>query len=490
MEQTRQNTILNHMKKTMLTSALILLMVATSQAFCGFYVAKAGADLFNQKSEVIIVRDGQRSVVTMSSDFKGDVKDFAMVIPVPHVLLKEDIKIVERNLFKKLDDYSSPRLAEYYDHNPCSPMVYYEIAEDDAVPTSMIRMANRSVDKEEDLGVTIEAKYSVEEYEILILSAKESNGLKTWLTTNGYALPSKAEEVLDPYIKSGLKFFVVKVDLQKYNPQKHGGYLRPIQMSLHTDKFMLPIRLGMANADLEQDMIVYAFTKTGRVESTNYRTEKVPTNNEIPTFVKDRFGRFYRDLFANTFEKSGGDAIFLEYAWNVSPNWGGMKCDPCVGNPPYAQEFGEAGIFWLNEPGAQVFFTRLHVRYSRKNFPQDLFFQITPNREHFQARYVIRNPATGDLQCEEGYAYLKELRKRRSKELLEMAALTKWDAVKHTLYIYSGQSTVEPEIKKTTQGSLIPLGADRPKWLLYFSSFLLLVYLVNAIRKRFNLSNI
>lgn len=478
------------MKKTILTSAIILWVVSAAQAFCGFYVAKAGADLFNQKSEVIIVRDGQRSVVTMSSDFQGDVKDFAMVIPVPHVLLPEDIRIVERSLFSKLDNYSSPRLAEYYDENPCSPPVYYEVMEDASMPTSILRMANRSVDKEEDLGVTIEAKYSVEEYEILILSAKESNGLKIWLNSNGYAIPEKAEEVLDPYIKSGLKFFVVKVDLQKYNPQNHDGYLRPIQMSMHTDKFMLPIRLGMANADLEQDMIVYAFTKTGRVESTNYRTEKVPTNNEIPTFVKDKFGRFYRDLFANTFQKSGGDAVFLEYAWNVSPNWGGMKCDPCVGTPPYAKEFAEAGIFWLNEPGAQVFFTRLHVRYSRKNFPQDLFFQITPNREHFQARYVIRNPATGDLQCEEGYKYLKELRKRRSKELLEMAALTKWDAVKHTLYIYSGQSKVEPEIKQSNQGSILPLTSERPKWLLYLSSFMLLIYLINAIRKRFNLSNI
>ena len=60
--------------------------------------------------------------------------------------------------------------------------------------------------------VKIEAKYIVGEYDILILSAKESAGLKTWLDENGYKIPAGAEEVLQPYIKSNLKFFVVKVN--------------------------------------------------------------------------------------------------------------------------------------------------------------------------------------------------------------------------------------------------------------------------------------
>ncbi|MFY7862048.1 MAG: DUF2330 domain-containing protein [Chitinophagales bacterium] len=88
-------------------------------AFCGFYVAKAVTKLFNKSSQVILTRDGETSTVTMSSDFEGDVKDFAMVIPVPVVLKQEDIKISERNVFDFLDAYSAPRLAEYHDENPC-----------------------------------------------------------------------------------------------------------------------------------------------------------------------------------------------------------------------------------------------------------------------------------------------------------------------------------------------------------------------------------
>ena len=61
-----------------------------------------------------------------------------------------------------------------------------------------------------------------------------------------------------------------------------GNFLRPIQIRFSSPKFMLPIRLGMANADGDQDMIVYAFTKKGRIETTNYRTVSLPTGKNIP----------------------------------------------------------------------------------------------------------------------------------------------------------------------------------------------------------------
>jgi Na+-translocating ferredoxin:NAD+ oxidoreductase RnfD subunit len=44
---------------------------------------------------------------------------------------------------------------------------------------------------ERDLGVTVEAKYTVGEYDILILSAEESQRLETWLHRNGYRIPRR-----------------------------------------------------------------------------------------------------------------------------------------------------------------------------------------------------------------------------------------------------------------------------------------------------------
>ena len=88
-------------------------------SFCGFYVAKADTKLFNKASQVVLVRDGDRTVMTMTSDFQGDPKEFAVVIPVPTFLRREQIHVGDKALVEHLDAYSAPRLVEYFDGNPC-----------------------------------------------------------------------------------------------------------------------------------------------------------------------------------------------------------------------------------------------------------------------------------------------------------------------------------------------------------------------------------
>jgi Na+-translocating ferredoxin:NAD+ oxidoreductase RnfD subunit len=433
-------------------AAIIILAAMISNeaaAFCGFYVSKADGTLKNKTSQVILVRDGNKTVITMYNDFKGDLKDFAMVVPVPVVLEKKDIKVVDQSIFNTLNDYSKPRLVEYYDQNPCNQYFKDELAgKVPGMALNEVVVQSFGTMRKKDLGVRVEAKYVVGEYDILILSAKESSGLKIWLNENGYKIPAGADEVLEPYIKSNLKFFVVKVN-EKEKKKLPGNFLRPIQIRFNSPKFMLPIRLGMANADGDQDMIVYAFTKKGRIETTNYRTLTLPTGKNIPLFVKNNFGNFYSNLFQNQWNKEGRALAMLEYAWDVSPK-NFVKCDPCVATAPAAQDLVQAGVWWLNRDWANyedvwdneeysdnVYFTRLHVRYNRRSFPQDLVFQVTPNKENYQARYIITHPAAGDFNCEAGKKYLKELKQRRADELEMLTYLTgkdysDWDVVSET----------------------------------------------------------
>ena len=439
---------------TILISLLFqLINPQPAAAFCGFYVAKADAKLFNKASQVILVRDGEKSTITMNSDFQGSVKDFAMVVPVPVVLKRDQIRISDAALFRSLDDYSGPRLVEYFDSNPCYPVMEYEesVTSADRVPTnSQMLFKNETKTKH---NVKIEAQYVVGEYDILILSAKESNGLRIWLTENGYKIPEGANEVLEPYIKSNMKFFVVKVNLEE---QKKLGFetLRPIQISFNSPKFMLPIRLGMANSNGDQDMIVYAFSKTGRVECTNYRTIEIPTNRNIPLDIESKFSKFYKSLFDRTWRRAK-DAVYLEYAWNVTPSWGGMKCDPCVGPPPLTADLQKAGVEWTSI-GQQVYFTRLHVRYGRAFFPQDLQFQETPNRENFQGRYILTHPAEGDLSCDEGQDYLVGLVRKRQREVQNLAALTGWNTDNYRNYLSQYVNQIkDPQIRKNLWTALI-----------------------------------
>jgi hypothetical protein len=388
-------------------------------AFCGFYVAKADARLFNRASQVVLVRNEDRTVLTMANDFKGDPKEFAVVVPVPTFLEKDQIHVSNKTLIDHLDAFTSPRLVEYFDEDPCNPRVYEELRSMGYAPAPSA--ADASFERAKALGVTIEAEYTVGEYDILILSAEESNGLTTWLQESGYKLPTGAARVLESYIKQNLRFFVARVNLEEQS--KLGfSYLRPLQIAYESPKFMLPIRLGTVNADGPQDLLVYALTRNGRVETTNYRTVKLPTGMELPAFVKSEFADFYKDMFAEQVRRENMKSVFLEYAWDMS--W----CDPCAADPLTPDELRELGVFWSAGRGPEnAFVTRLHVRYDGEHFPEDLVFQETSDRENFQGRYVLRHPFKGDLRCEAGESYRAELRLRQDREATTLASLTGWD---------------------------------------------------------------
>lgn len=413
-----------------------LLLLATpfsgAYAFCGFYAGKADASLFNEASQVVIARDGNRTVISMLNDYKGEPSEFALIVPTPTVIQQGQVRVADRAVFEHLDAYSSPRLAEYYDGDPCQ--VSFNWGEDlypqrvyEAAPAPMMRMAVPVESKRaEALGVTVEAKFTLEEYDIVSLSAKQSDGLETWLLENGYKIPKGASAALKPYINQGMKFFIAKVNLKE---QQRIGYsmLRPLQFAFESEKFMLPMRLGMLNAppDKPQDLIVYTLTRNGRVESSNYRTANLPANVNLPDFVKPKFQDFYKAMFDNATKKEDYRVVFNEYFWNMG--W----CDPCAAPPLSREELRKSGVFWLDGPndpsfsimqntasapsairrpvppiwnGGQqpVMLTRMHLRYTPRTFPEDLMFTQTSDAQNWQARYVIQNPYGGSVsECNE-----------------------------------------------------------------------------------------
>ncbi|MEZ5947000.1 MAG: DUF2330 domain-containing protein [Hyphomonas sp.] len=400
-------------------------IAAPAHAFCGFYVAKADTDLFNEASKVAIARDGERTVVTMASDFQGEVSEFAMVVPVPHVPEEDQIHVANPALMDHIDAYTAPRLVEYYDENPCEAERRQRMMKD--MVMSAPPLPEQAMEEAEELGVTIEAQYEVGEYDILILSAEESNGLITWLNQNGYKIPDGAEETVGAYLKRDMKFFVAKVNLDRHDGS---DMLRPIQVAYEDEDFMLPIRLGTVNSTGKQELFVFAMSRTGRVETKNYRTVKLPSDMDVPIYIKDEFGDFYKDMFSHQVKKEDGKAVFMEYAWDMG--W----CDPCAAEPLSRSELRELGVMWLDEGpqdderyfGPQpvdVFVTRLHLRYDAKTFPEDLEFQTTGDRTNYQGRYVLRHAWRGDYtECKAAGDYANTLVKRWDDEAVALAKLT------------------------------------------------------------------
>jgi hypothetical protein len=506
--------------KLLVATGVIAATTIAAHAFCGFYVAGSGEKLFNDATQVVLMREGTRTVLSMQNDYRGPLEDFAMVIPVPVVLKPTDVKILDKAVFQRIDSLGSPRLVEYWEQDPCPPPIDYRRERNRQDRMRLKAMSVRSMDMTMDGGgggggavyydaptkepkavppilssfsvyppsvtagtaqkvtwsfgfsnqpypppactvdhgvgtvyngnpssitlndsttfeitcansagkskktarinvVKIEAKFDVAEYQILILSAKEATGLEDWLKLNGYKIPADAQALLRPYIESGSKFFVAKVDPTKVSMVDGRAALSPLQFHYDSEDFSLPIRLGLANSSGKQDLIINIISSDKRYEVANYKNVFIPTNFDVKKAVKTRFSEFYTALFDKTIEANPG-AVVTEYAWQASPNMG--KCDPCPPEPPVDADMLALGGDVVGGEIAKGSFTltRLHARYGKNDMKDDLRFReakpVTGGREmwskkgieygatpsaqnFFQARYAIRYWWTGPMKC-------------------------------------------------------------------------------------------
>ncbi len=397
-------------------------------AFCGFFVAGSNAKLSNNASQVALLRQGSKTVMTMSNNYQGPPENFAMVVPVPVVLHKEDVKTLPADVFDHIDSLSAPRLVEYWEQDPCyvPPQVYPSAPAGAPMP-----VMSAPPPRHKDLGVKIEAQFVSGEYQIVILSAKDSGGLETWLHQEHYTIPEGAAKALAPYVRDQMKFFVAKVDIKKVKYDSHQQVvLSPLRFGYPSNELRLPVRLGLLNAQGKQDLIVYILHPTSRFEVANYPNVFIPTNLDVADEVRKSFGAFYAELFDATLAKMNNKAVVTEYAWQTT------SCDPCPCPPLQPSDLATLGEDTMKGvkddqmqggPGgyygnfASWVLTRLHTRYSKDTLSEDLVFREAKpvvggranwdgqsmdagaqpaSENNFQGRYIIRHYWTGRVNCD------------------------------------------------------------------------------------------
>ncbi len=386
-------------------------------AFCGFFVSGSDQKLVNSASQVVLMRKGNRTVMTMSNNYQGPPADFAMVIPVPVVLKREQVKTLSPKIFQHIEQLTAPRLVEYWEQDPCSMGGFGALAR--GAGGAMKSASADALDDPhaaEKFHVKIEAQFTRGEYEIVILSAEDSGGLDGWLRANHYQIPQGAEEALRPYVQAQQKFFVAKVDVKKVKlDAKQKAVLSPLQFSFEAPELRLPVRLGLLNAGEAQDLLVYVLHETKRFEVANYKNVFIPTNLELVSSAKKVFHSFYAELFDETLRKENNRAVVTEYAWDTA------SCDPCPGPPLDGAEIATLGANRLGNADGSWVVTRLHTRYSKDSLSEDLVFKAArgmaggradrgdgggpqhafkEETNNFQGRYIVRHYWPKKLACE------------------------------------------------------------------------------------------
>ncbi|MEY4575549.1 MAG: hypothetical protein RL701_252 [Pseudomonadota bacterium] len=389
-------------------------------AFCGFYVTGADTSLYANATMVVMMRDGTRTVLSMQNNYQGPPEAFALVIPVPSVLTKEQVRTLPRDVFQHVDVLGAPRLVEYWEVDPCRPVVTES-------PRAAAGDASSHTADAGSASVTVEARFSVGEYDVVILSANDSSGLETWLHENKYNIPQGADKVLAPYVAAGTKFFVAKVDPTRVTFDKGQAALSPLRFHYDSPEFSLPVRLGLLNSQGTQDLIV-SILAPQRYEAMNHPNVTIPTNIRVQNSVRDGFPSFYEALFAKVLEKNPG-AVVTEYAWNAN------SCDPCPTPALSPEDLATLGAD-VTQPAnnngqtmggfitgsVDYVLTRLHYRYTAETLGDDLLFARAapliggrgiPNNKgelestkpapsefnNFQGRYVILHPWEKQSAC-------------------------------------------------------------------------------------------
>jgi hypothetical protein len=390
-----------------------LLAASSASAFCGFYVSGADSSLYNNATMVVMMRMGTRTVLSMQNSYQGPPQDFAMVVPVPVVLREDNVKTLPPEIFGRVDSLAAPRLVEYWEQDPCAPHVIEDMVAQQAPPAEAAEESGPG----RDLGVRIEAQFAVAEYDIVILSARDSSGLDTWLRQQSYNIPEGAGEVLRPYVERGTKFFVAKVDVERVTFQNGRAVLSPLRVHYDTDEFSLPVRLGLLNSGGHQDLLIHVLAPSQRYEAANYGNAFIPTNIRVVDAVRNEFGGFYEALFRQTLSQNPR-AVVTEYSWDAG------TCDPCPTEPLNPGELLTLGADVMpGQPGYGFVLTRLHYRYDAESLGEDIVFREAPpmvggrgmpdqsgemqeqtpvadSINNFQGRYVILHKWEGTPQCE------------------------------------------------------------------------------------------
>lgn len=408
----------------MLLLSAILSLGSPVYAFCGAYLGDATGHPTNNQSVIAIARFYGVNVLTLTNDVQAGQSTFGLVIPVPPGLDRRDLRLADRELVRRVDVYSAPRLVDYTCEDfhsgvvatheaPLPPPAVNQNSNPDLGPdeeeeaSSGCGGANlpdgaawdterwidtgqpNDPDEDSDDGVVVEDEFVLGEYTGWILTAEDGESLAGWMNSQELVADAVTAERLDELIAAGSAFVALRVKLQSAPTEP--VTLTPLQIRYASDAWSLPIRLGAASSAGVQDLLILALNdfSDGRAAIANTPETPLPQSDCLLNGEVEDFSEHWESRFA---EQVGLPLLPEElvsgqsgFAWATEFAWGAGACDPCPEG-----ELSLDDAYWLGLPAHNYgyIFTRLHVRYTPDAVTQDLMLYNTGITDNQQVRYI------------------------------------------------------------------------------------------------------
>lgn len=319
--------------RTLCLSLAVAICVCAS-ADGGFFPVLSGvAETADQRA--VIIDRGDAETIVLQTAYEGDASGFAWVIPVPtQIVGASAVGTADPSVFSSLNDLSAP---PYYSGLGGSTGICGCSGGSDGAGAPDMG------------GVTLWDSFSVDGYNIAVLSATESGDLAGWLRDNGYAFPEGGEDTLAYYVNK--QWFFVAFKIAPSEDSGGGEEFRPITLTFATDELVFPMCISRVSTRQRAEVLLYVVSEH-RVQASNYPTRTIQAQR---TWAGGDFDAVYDGWFEETMADAGETALVVEFAGEL-PQW-------------WATETRFAGLL---EPGREYFLTRLRTRLTPAQMDEDI----------------------------------------------------------------------------------------------------------------------
>ena len=208
--------------------------------------------------QAAIIWDNGIETLHLQSNYSGSVDDFCWVIPVPS---KPTVERSSWKLFQEAEKVTRPQLIGYQSG------IGLGCGCGAAIHTRSGIVLEGNVTQLESL--------TIRELHIDILSAKDSGGFIQWLHTHGYAIPNRAESILQEYIAREFFFIAAKIQKKSLWTQLKGIQqtvttgLTPLAITFTSERPFYPLKISRVTSAPENELLLLTIS-SHRLQPVQY----------------------------------------------------------------------------------------------------------------------------------------------------------------------------------------------------------------------------